>query len=71
MILLCWCILISSGAILRRAGGFVSALVRLRIKIAKASQRGGEMVEGKTYCDIKDRKDRNGNDYDKHFYTAG
>lgn len=47
MILLCWYILISSGFVLQRTGGFISALVQLCIKIAKAAQEGDKMVKSK------------------------
>lgn len=45
MILLFWYVLISSCTVLRWAGGFKLALVRLRIKIAIVARKGGEMVE--------------------------
>lgn len=69
MILLCWYILISSGFVLRWTGRFISASVRQH-KIAKAAQGGDEMAE-ETYCDIENRKNGNGKNYDKCFYAAG
>lgn len=45
MILLCCYILSSSGAVLRRTGGLISALLRLHTKIAKAAQGGHGMLE--------------------------